>query len=48
MLKLNQKTFVHDVIIEESLIKYNVNVILIKTGFSIEIIKFDNYKEMKL
>lgn len=47
-MKINQGTFIQNFVIEEGLIKCNVNVILIKTNSSIKMIQSDNYKELEL
>lgn len=48
MLKIDQEAFVQDFVIEEELTECNANVILMKTGSSIKINKFDNYEEIEL
>ncbi len=48
-MKIDKTTFIWDlVVIKKDLIKYNANVIPIKTGSFIEIVLSDNYKEVEL
>ncbi len=48
ILKIDQATFIRDLIIKKGLTDYNTNVILMKTGSSLKIIKLDDYKEAEL
>lgn len=47
ILKIDQVVFIRDLVTEKGLTKCNRNVIFIKTGSFIKMIKFDNYEEIK-
>lgn len=47
ILKIDQSAFIKDLIIEKSFINCYVSVILLKSGSLIEILDFNNYKEIK-
>ena len=48
IMKLDQSTFIQDLIIEENLSDYNANVISMKAGSVITMYKANNYKEENL
>lgn len=48
MLKINQSTFIRDLLEEENLIKYNLVNIQMKANSIIDISKVKNYKEATL
>lgn len=47
-MKINQISFIRKLIIEENFVKYNINVILIKVGFTIDIGEGENYEKTNL
>lgn len=47
-IKIDQSAFIKNLVIEKRLIKYNSNIIPIKTGSTIEITDPENYEETKL
>lgn len=47
-IKLNQLTFIQNLVTEKELIDCNANVILIKARSAIEIIKTNDYKKTNL
>ena len=47
-MKIDQSVFIHDLMIDERLTKYNANIILIQAGFSINMIALDNYEKADL
>lgn len=48
IMKINQLTFMQDIIIEKSLINCKANIIFIRVRLAITLIKADNYKEINL
>ena len=46
-IKINQLAFIRDFVIKERLIDCNANVILMKTGFAIEMNDLEDYEETK-
>lgn len=47
-LKINQSSFICNLVIKENLINCNSNVISMKAGSAIKMIKHDNYKDTKI
>lgn len=47
-MKTNQSAFIRDLVIEESFIECNANIIPIKADFTINIAKSKNYEELDL
>lgn len=47
-MKIDLSAFIQDLVIVESLIEYNANVILIKAGFTIEMLEPEYYKKADL
>ena len=47
-MKINQSAFIRDLIIEEDLIEYNANIILIKAGSTIDMGESKNYEKTDL
>lgn len=47
-MKINQSTFIKDLVIRKKVIKCNANVILIIAGLAIEMTNADNNKETNL
>ncbi len=46
-MMINQSVFIQDLILKEDLIDCNIPAILMKAGFLIEMLDFDNYKKTK-
>lgn len=46
-MKIDQSTFIRDLVIEKGLIECNANVILMKAGSAIEMIGPNNYEEIE-
>lgn len=44
-IKIDQSVFIKDFVIKKGFTKYNANIILIKTGFAIDIGKAKNYED---
>lgn len=48
MIKISNFAVIWDLIIKEEFTKYNINIILIKTNFTIKMTEFEDYKEIDL